>query len=134
MHDLLNFQFFRFVLVGCLNTGFSYAIYAALLYLGLEYVAANFGALLLGILFSFRTQGSLVFRNKNSSLIYRFASSWGLIFLLNISLIYMFMQTGLNAYWAGALALVPTTVISYFVQKFFVFGASESNNATNPTR
>lgn len=134
MRSVLNFQFVRFLLVGCLNTGFSYAIYAALLYLGLGYVAANFGAVLLGILFSFRTQGRLVFRNNNSSLIYRFAASWGLIFLLNISSIYLFMQTGLNAYWAGAFALVPTTVISYFVQKFFVFGASESNNATNSAR
>lgn len=79
MRNVLNFQFARFLLVGCLNTGFSYAIYAALLYLGLEYVAANFGALLLGILFSFHTQGHLVFRNSNSSLIYRFAASWGLI-------------------------------------------------------
>lgn len=133
MRKVLNLQFARFILVGCLNTGFSYTIYAALLYIGLEYVAANFGALVLGILFSFRTQGRLVFRNSNGRLIYRFAGCWVLIFLLNILFIFLFMQTGLNAYWAGALALVPCTIASYFVQKVLVFGPSQQTSSTNPT-
>lgn len=124
MPNVLSFQFVRFLLVGALNTSFSYAIYALLLYFGLEYVAANFGALVLGILFSFRTQGHWVFRNRNGRLLFRFAAYWGLIFLLNILLITLLIRVGMNAYWAGAFALVPVTVISFFVQKILVFGSS----------
>ena len=95
---------------------------------------ANFGALLLGILFSFRTQGRLVFGNRDGRLIFRFAAVWGLIFLVNILLISVLMHAGLNAYWAGALAMVPITVISYFVQKFIVFGTSHPTGAAKPAR
>jgi len=124
MQKVLSFQFVRFLLVGGLNTSFSYAVYAVLLFLGLNYVIANFGSLLLGILFSFRTQGRLVFGNSDGRLFFRFAAIWVLIFGVNILLISSLIHTGLNAYWAGALALVPITVISYVVQKFLVFGAT----------
>jgi putative flippase GtrA len=51
----------RFVVVGLLNTGFSYLIYAALLHVGLGYQTANLMALVIGVLFSFKTQGRLAF-------------------------------------------------------------------------
>ena len=40
----------RFVLVGVLNTAFSYLIYALLLFIGLGYQLANLSALVIGIL------------------------------------------------------------------------------------
>ena len=134
MRKVLSSQFIRFLLVGGMNTSFSYAVYAALLYVGLDYVMANLGALLLGILFSFLTQGRLVFGNRDRRLIFRFAAVWGLIFLVNILLISILIHAGLNPYWAGALALVPITVISYFVQKVLVFGAPQPTGATKPTK
>ena len=134
MRRLLNFQFVRFLLVGGLNTAFSYATYAALLYLGVPYVAANLGALLLGILFGFRTQGRLVFRNSDRRLIFRFVACWGLIWVLNIALIALLIRAGLNAYWAGALAMLPIAVVSYFVQRVVVFGASQPAGSENSRR
>ena len=125
MRRLLHFQFVRFLLVGGLNTAFSYANYAALLYMGVPYAAANLGALLLGMAFSFRTQGRLVFRNSDRRLIFRFAACWGLIWVLNIALIALLIRVGLNAYWAGAVAMLPIAVASYFVQRVVVFGASQ---------
>jgi len=120
---MLKFESVRFVLVGVLNTGFSYIVYAGLLYCGLNYVLANFAALILGIMFSFRTQGVLVFRNPEVRLFYRFAAGWLLIFLVNIGLIAALIRYGLNAYAAGGLALFPITLMSYLVQKFIVFGS-----------
>ena len=107
MRRLLRFEFVRFVLVGVLNTAFGYAVYAGLLYLGLHYALANLMALLLGIAFSFRTQGTLVFRNPDLRLIVRFAACWLLILGFNIGLIALFMHFGLDAYVAGALSLLP---------------------------
>jgi len=132
MRRILKFQLVRFVLVGLLNTGFSYGIYAALLYAGADYVAANFGALVLGILFSFRTQGTLVFRNPSGRLFYRFCGSWLLIFLLNIGLITALLHVGLSAYAAGALALAPVAIGSFVVQKLLVFGPVRTTAAAKP--
>ena len=123
MRRLIGLQFVRFVLVGMLNTGFSYGVYAAFLYLGLPFALANLLALLLGIAFSFRTQGALVFGNRDPRLIVRFAACWLLIFGCNIGLIALLMRAGLDAYTAGALALLPVTLVSYFVQRLLVFGA-----------
>jgi len=111
----------RFVLVGVLNTTFSYAIYALLLYVGLGYQLANFFALVMGILFSFKTQGTLVFNNTAHGLFFRFAICWLLIYLCNIGLIRQLLTFGLDAYTAGALTIPPIIVISYLLQKHFVF-------------
>jgi putative flippase GtrA len=134
MSMILNIQFVRYLLVGGLNTGISYMVYAVLLYVGFNYILANLGAAMLGILFSFRTQGRLVFKNHDSRLIFRFATVWGLLFLVNIMLISTLIQVGLNAYWAGATALIPITLLSFFVQKFFVFGTSQSTCSAISTK
>ena len=111
----------RFILVGVLNTGFSYLIYAAMLYLGLGYQLANLIALLVGILFSFKTQGHFVFSNTDNKLFGKFALSWLVIYLCNISFIAWFISFGFDAYWAGAMALPFSVVLSYLTQRYFVF-------------
>ena len=132
MRRLLNLQFVRFVLVGIMNTGFSYAVYAALLYLGLGFVVANLGAMLLGVLFSFRTQGRLVFGNRDERRIFRFAGCWAGIWVVNILLIAGFVKLDFNDYAAGALALVPVTLASYFIQKRIVFNIQPGASTAKP--
>jgi putative flippase GtrA len=117
----------RFLVVGGFNTAFSYTIYVIALYAGLPYALANLCALLLGILFSFRTQGALVFGNRDGSLIWRFAAAWGVIYGFNICLIGLLVRAGLNAYVAGAVALPFTSVLSYVIQKRVVFGRKRSS-------
>lgn len=118
---LLQYQFIRFLLVGGMNTGFSYSVYAAFLYVGLSYSIANFLALVIGMCFSFRTQSALVFKTKNTRRIYRFVICWFIIYLLNIWLIGVLIKMDMTAYVAGALAILPMTIVSYFVQRLFVF-------------
>lgn len=118
---LYALQQVRFVAVGLLNTGFSYAVYAMFLFAGFGFKSANLAALVLGILFSFRTQGALVFRNNDGRLFLRFVAGWTVIYLLTISAIGLFVELGANAYLAGFMALPVSTVLSYLVQKHFVF-------------
>lgn len=118
---MLKMQAFRFLAIGVVNTGFSYAVYAFFLWLGLGYAAANLVALILGILFSFKTQGRFVFKNTENRLFGRFLLSWALIYLATITVIGQFIALGLNAYVSGALALPFSTVLSYLTQKYFVF-------------
>ena len=123
-------QAIRFVLVGVLNTTFSYFIYAGLLFVGLSYQLANFLALVLGVLFSFRTQGHLVFRNTDNRLLGRFVISWAVIYISVIYLIGKIIATGFNAYLAGALALPFSVALSYLSQKYFVFRQTAVDNDT----
>lgn len=118
-----SMQFVRFLVVGVLNTGFSYGVYAALLYGGLGFVLANMLATALGILFSYRSQSRLVFHEQGRGSLWRFAGVWAVIWLINIGCIAGLVRLGFSAYWAGAIALVPTVLCSYVLQKFLVFRA-----------
>ena len=111
----------RFLVVGVLNTSFSYLIYAGFLYIGLGYQLANFLSLVVGILFSFKTQGRLVFNNPDNRLLGRFVLSWLVIYLCVIGFIGRIIALGLDAYTAGALSLPLSVGLSYLTQKYFVF-------------
>jgi putative flippase GtrA len=124
-------QGLRFVLVGALNTAFSYSVYAGGLWLGLPYAWANLLALALGLVFSFRTQRTLVFGSDGSAWRFvRFVVLWAVIWLINIALIAGLMGLGLNAYAAGAVALAPVVLLSYIGQRLWVFAekAEEPKN------
>lgn len=122
-------QGIRFVFVGLLNTAFSYLIYAAFLFVGLGYQLANFISLVAGILFSFKTQGRLVFHNPDNRLLGRFVLSWLLIYLCVIALIGQLIAFGIDAYSAGALSLPLSVALSYLTQKYFVFRHSPKENS-----
>ena len=124
LRHVFELRFLRFLLVGIVNTAFSYGVYAALLWVGLNYALANLIALLLGIAFSFKTQGRIVFRNPDNGLIGIFAASWLVIYLLNIALIHVFMSLGLDAYAAGLVALPMMVALSYVAQRYVVFRAA----------
>jgi putative flippase GtrA len=128
----MRHQIVRFLVVGTLNTCIGYIIYACLLHAGLPYAAASLGALVLGILVSFRTQGALVFGNRDGRLIFRFAACWGVIYLVNTALIGSLIRLGLDAYYAGALAIVPVTVFSYLTQKLLVFKVTRPHTVNEP--
>ena len=122
-------QAIRFILVGLLNTTFSYLIYAALLFVGLGYQLANLLALVVGILFSFKTMGHLVFRNSSNRLLGRFVLSWAAIYVCVIFLIGRIMTLGFDAYAAGAIALPFSVALSYLSQRYFVFRNAAADKA-----
>jgi len=118
---LLRRQFLRYLAIGVLNTGFSYSVYALLLWSGLAYFVANLIALLCGVVFSFQTQGRYVFDNTSPRLFPKYVVFWALIYVCNIVLIKLFLLCGFNAYVAGALGLPPMVLLSYVLQKHLIF-------------
>jgi putative flippase GtrA len=111
----------RFIAVGLLNTLVGYSLYALFLYCNLSYPLALLLATILGVLFNFQSIGRLVFKTYRNNLIWKFIGVYVVTFCINLLLIKVMTQLGLNAYYAGALALLPCTVISYLLNKFFVF-------------
>ena len=111
----------RYLLVGILNTCFSYFCYALFIAIGLTIAWASLLALLLGIVWSFTTQGKIVFKQMTKASFLKFIIFWTVMYFLNIGMIYKLVQWNLNAYAAAALTTIPVTIISYFCLKYIVF-------------
>ncbi|MCP9822533.1 GtrA family protein [Cyanobium sp. L1E-Cus] len=122
-------QFVRFLLVGAMNTGFSYGLYACLIWAGFQFVPANFTATVAGIVFSFRMQGRFVFSNTGVSFFQRYLPAWLAIWFLNVTLIAVFVHFGHDQYSAGAMALAPVIAVSYLVQRKIVFKVAPLSSA-----
>jgi putative flippase GtrA len=120
-NKFLKSQIIRFFIVGVVNTAFSYFIYSVGLFFSLHYTIASLIALISGILFGFKTHGTLVFSNHDNRRLFHYFFSWFLIYFFNIAIIGVIVNTGFSALIAGAVALIPVTVISFLIQKFFVF-------------
>lgn len=114
-------QFALFVLVGILNTIFSYAIFALLLWLGLHYALATAIAAALGILFNFKTTGIIVFQNRDNSRLLWYAAAQGVGYLLSVAVQRLGHEMGINAYYSGLLAIPPSVVIVFTLCRFVVF-------------
>jgi putative flippase GtrA len=79
----------RFFLVAGLNTAFGAAMYAFLVFVGLGYVWASLLGMIIGIMFNFQTYGGLVFGSRSPRLIFRFVGVYGIMYVANISGIYL---------------------------------------------
>ena len=114
-------RFIKFLLVGVLNTLFGYAVFALFVYLGFHYSLASLLSTILGVLFNFRTTGRLVFNNRNNFLLWRFAMVYTVVYGCNVGLLRVMDGYSIDMYVAGAVAVFPLAVLSYFLNKRFVF-------------
>ena len=121
MIQSIDRRFIKYVLVGILNTTFSYSLYSIFLYIGIKYQIANLLALAFGIIFSFTTQGTIVFNNATKITFIKFVLAWISIYSLNITLIGLLIRAPMSPYLAGAIAIFPVTFLSYFILKVIVF-------------
>jgi putative flippase GtrA len=119
-------QIVRFAVVGAVNTGFSLAIYSGLLFVNISYQIANLVALIVGIVFSFKTQGHLVFYNTDSRRLWRFILGWAVIYLGSVTTIGQIIAFGYDPYIAGVFSVPVSVAMSYLIQKYFVFRQSRN--------
>jgi putative flippase GtrA len=118
---MLSSQVIRFIIVGLINTIVGYSLYALFIFIGLRYTYALGLATTMGVFFNFQTIGKVVFDSHNNSLILRFISVYFFIFCLNLLLVRCGIKIGLSAYIAGAIAIFPSSAISFVLNKYFVF-------------
>lgn len=111
----------RFIFVGLINTIFGYFVYFLFIWLGMSYFISLVMATISGIAFNFHTIGKFVFKNQNKALIFKFFFVYSFIFLLNLAAIKIFIRLGFSDYTAGAMAIFPSAIISFLLNKFFVF-------------
>jgi putative flippase GtrA len=111
----------KFALVGVLNTGWSYLLYAAFLYLGLNYWVASFLTIVLSVGFGFLTQGNLVFGGATRQALPRFILVWVVIYGMYLVVVSVAQHLGINNYLGGLIATPLVAVLSYILQRRFVF-------------
>jgi putative flippase GtrA len=124
--NLLNYipldrKFITFLLVGTVNTAFSYLVFVLLFFLGFHYSLATFLAIALGILFNFKTTGRLVFQSTDNGLFFKFFSVYLVLYLVNTASLWAFNQIRFNLYYANAIMTLPMAFMAFCLHKKFVF-------------
>ena len=80
-----NSKLIKFLLVGMINSLFGYTVFSLLIFLKLlDYNIALLIATICGVLFNFKTTGTIVFKNGNNTLIIRFITVYLFIYVINL--------------------------------------------------
>jgi putative flippase GtrA len=119
-------QFIRFSLVGIVNTGLTYAVYAALLLIGVNHFVALGAAYAVGIVFSFVVNKRLTFRvtdRASLAMFLRMAGSYILLLALNALILWVLVdKNDVNPYLGQAMAVAVVALLSFAAQRILVFG------------
>ncbi|EKE04053.1 MAG: GtrA family protein [uncultured bacterium] len=118
---MIDKRFIKFLFVGGLNTLFGYSMYALFIIIGLHYSIAVLFSTILGVLFNFKTTGKLVFKISKNSLIFKFIGVYAFIYLLNVTSLSIFKLYKFDLLLAGAIVIIPLAMISFILNKKFVF-------------
>ena len=116
----------RFLFTGVVNTAFSYAIYAACIYLGTGYAIASGLSIVCGILFSYKTTSAVVFGRGYRGSLARYIGCYAVVYVFSLLLFKTMDEFGVNPYLAGVLAAPPCAVLSFALLKLFVFRSEPS--------
>lgn len=118
---LLGWRPIRYLLVGLANTLLGYAAYSLCLLGGLSVPVAGLVAIIVGVAISFFVQGFVVFGNVTMGALFRFVGNWMLMYAVYVGVVTALQHVGVSAYLGGLIAAVPTSIVSYFVLRSFVF-------------
>ena len=129
LNQLWSNRFVRFIVIGVINTVFGYTIFATFLFLGFNYISAITFGTIIAILFNFKTIGRFVFNSQNHhTLIIRFFAVYGITYLFNLLGLSIFNHYHISNYIAGAILVLPAAIISFLLNRRFVFKTNLVSN------
>ena len=129
----LSEQFILFLVMGGVNTLFYYSLYSFLIYIGVFYAAAVVIGTVCGVFFNFQTFGRVVFKNFQLRLLGRFIGVYAVVCTVNIAGLKLLELVGLvNKYIAGAVLVLPVSLLGYVLNKTFVFNRKETESGNPP--
>ena len=111
----------RFLVIGAINTAFSYGVYAAMIFAGLGLAWSSLISLVAGVAFGFVTQGKIVFPGGGKWALARFLVVWAALYAVFMLIVHFAEQFGLDNYTGGAIAMLVVPVLSYVLQSRYVF-------------
>jgi putative flippase GtrA len=113
--------FYKYLLVGCINTTFFYSMFAIFLFFGFHFTLAILAATILSILFNFQSYGKLVFKAHSWNLLGRSIFIYTIIYLLNITLLLAFDLLVSNLYISGAMTTPVIAYLGYILNRRYVW-------------
>jgi putative flippase GtrA len=93
----------------------------ALILTSVEYHVALTVSTILGVLFNFKTTGTIVFRNNKKRLIFRFVAMYGIIYVLNQIVLTLLVRADINELVSQAIVLPVMVVLAFSMNRRFVF-------------
>jgi putative flippase GtrA len=124
---LLENRFVRFLLAGGINTLFGYGVFSLFIFLKMHYALALLLATVLGVLFNFQTIGRFVFKNNDNKLLFKFVLVYMAVYLVNLGGLKVFNSFEISNYIAGAVLVIPIALLSYLLNKRFIFKESKKD-------
>lgn len=123
---LLRSRFIRFLLVGGLNTAFGYTVFAICILIGIPYPLAALVSTVLGVLFNFKSYGTLIFASHDNRLIFRFIAVYGVCYVVGLVPLAWATAHGVPILWMGAICVLPMASLAFALQRVLVFRAERS--------
>lgn len=122
-------RFLRFLAVGALNAAFGYGVFCAVFAFTGHSLAAVTISTIAGVLFNFRSTGVIVFGSSDSRLLTRFIAVYALLFVVNALALRALEALGAGAIFAQAGLTPLLAVLSYVLNRDFVFAKHKSAEA-----
>lgn len=129
-------EFFRFLVVGAINTILTYAIYVALV-LFLAYPVAYTVTYAVGILISYYLNARLVFKKKlRLSAALQYPVVYLVQYLVGLALLYVLVELAqMNKFVAPIFNVFATIPITYFASRYVIVrGFGKTTETTEPSR
>ena len=134
----LALQFVKFGIVGVSNTLINLGIYYILIFLKVNYIAANTVGFIISVLNAYYWNNKYVFKSKGKirwkdhlKPLLKVYASYGITFVLSTVLLYVFVHyMHISKITAPIINLFITTPINFLLNKFWAFG-KKSNKKTN---
>ncbi len=120
---VLQWRFVRFLLVGLLNTAFGYGVFALLIAPGVPYPIATLLSTVAGVLFNFKSYGTLVFGSHDNRLLLRFIGVYAFCYAVNLIPLRWAERNGVSLILMGAAIALPMAALSFALNRRFVFSA-----------
>lgn len=116
-----NDQFFRFLIIGGINTLFGFLIYTFCITKGMEVESSIIVGTILGVIFNFITTGGGVFRQLSLKNLPGFLLTYILIYIINIYLYELISKNIANPIITQGILAIPLSLLSYFIMSRYVF-------------
>ncbi|SDH58680.1 Putative flippase GtrA (transmembrane translocase of bactoprenol-linked glucose) [Aneurinibacillus thermoaerophilus] len=116
----MNKEFFRFLIVGGLNTGITYGIYLVLL-LGFPYVLAYSGSYIIGVFISYYLNSKIVFQtNFSIKKMLQFPLVYVVQYVINTMFLYFLVQMNISEKLAPILVVILSIPITFILSKYIL--------------
>lgn len=120
---LKEWRFGRFLVVGAINTGFGYAVFALLYLATSSHRSALVVATIAGVVFNFFTTGRIVFASRSGRRFVPFVAGYAISLALNFVLLELLLRLGIDPLLGQVIALPIVVLATYGINARLVFRA-----------